>query len=72
MNDKAVLIITRVFLVVIGAVFLASGIFTFFDPHTMGQALGIAPLNASGETEILATYGGLVVGTGFAGAGRPF
>ncbi len=26
--------------------------------------MGIAPLNASGETEIRATYGGLVVGSG--------
>ena len=64
MTDKAVLIVERVFLAVIGTVFLVSGIFTFFDPHAMGEALGIAPLNASGETEIRATYGGLVVGTG--------
>ena len=64
MNDKTVLIITRIFLAVIGIIFLASGVFTFFDPHTMGEALGIAPLNASGETEIRATYGGLVIGSG--------
>ena len=64
MTDKSVLIVERVFLAVIGVVFLVSGIFTFFDPQTMGEALGIAPLNASGETEIRATYGGLVVGSG--------
>ena len=64
MSEKIVLNITRIFLVVIGLVFLTSGVFTFFDPHTMGEALGIAPLNASGETEIRATYGGLVVGSG--------
>lgn len=64
MNDKIVLNITRVFLATIGLIFLASGIFTFFDPHAMGEALGIAPLNASGETEIRATYGGLVIGSG--------
>ena len=64
MSDKSVLIVERVFLAFIGVVFLVSGIFTFFDPQTMGEALGIAPLNASGETEIRATYGGLVVGTG--------
>ena len=64
MNDKVMLIVERVFLAVIGSVFIVSGIFTFFDPHAMGEALGIAPLNASGETEILATYGGLVVGSG--------
>ena len=64
MNDKIVLNITRVFLAAIGLIFLASGIFTFFDPHAMGEALGIAPLNASGETEIRATYGGLVIGSG--------
>ena len=64
MSDKSVLIVERVFLAFIGVVFLVSGIFTFFDPQTMGEALVIAPLNASGETEIRATYGGLVVGTG--------
>lgn len=64
MNEKAVVVVTRVFLTVIGVIFLASGIFTFFDPHAMGEAMGIAPLNASGETEIRATYGGLVVGSG--------
>ena len=64
MNDKTILTIERIFLAVIGIIFMASGIFTFFDPHTMGQALGIAPMNASGETEIRATYGGLVVGSG--------
>ena len=64
MNDKIILIIERVFLAVIGSIFLVAGIFTFFDPHTMGEALGIMPMNASGETEIRATYGGLVVGSG--------
>ena len=64
MNDKVVLMIERVFLAVIGVVFIVSGIFTFFHLPMMGAALGIAPLNASGETEILATYGGLVVGSG--------
>ena len=64
MNDKTILTIERIFLAIIGIIFMASGIFTFFDPHTMGQALGIAPMNASGETEIRATYGGLVVGSG--------
>ena len=64
MSDKNMLIIERVFLAVIGAIFMASGIFTFFDPQTMGEALGIMPMNASGETEIRATYGGLVVGSG--------
>lgn len=64
MNDRTVLLVERVFLAVIGVVFMVSGIFTFFEPQMMGEALGIAPLNASGETEIRATYGGLVVGSG--------
>ncbi|MDE0153460.1 MAG: DUF4345 family protein [Gammaproteobacteria bacterium] len=64
MDDKKVLTLTHIFLVIIGIIFLASGIFTFVDPHTMGEALGIAPMNPSGETEIRATYGGLVVGSG--------
>ena len=45
MNDKTILLIERIFLAVIGTIFLGSGIFTFFDPHTMRQALSIAPLN---------------------------
>ena len=64
MKDKTMLTVERVFLAMIGTIFMASGIFTFFDPHTMGEALGIMPMNASGETEIRATYGGLVVGSG--------
>ena len=44
--------------------FLGSGIFTLFDPQAMGEALGIAPVDISGETEIRATYGGLVIGAG--------
>lgn len=54
----------RVYLAVAGLVFLGSGAFTFFDPHAMGAALGIAPVDGSGVTEIRATYGGLVVGCG--------
>lgn len=58
------MIAQRIFLGVFGGIFLAAGIFTFIDPHAMGEALGIAPVDYSGETEIRATYGGLVVGTG--------
>ena len=54
----------RIYLGVVGLIFIGSGIFTFFDPHAMGEALGIAPVDISGETEIRATYGGLVVGCG--------
>ena len=54
----------RIFLGIAGTVFLVSGTFTFFDPHAMGAALGIAPIDGSGVTEIRATYGGLVVGCG--------
>ena len=54
----------RIYLGVFGTIFLVSGIFTFFNPEAMGTALGIAPVNVSGETEIRATYGGLVVGSG--------
>ena len=54
----------RIYLGVFGTIFLVSGIFTFFDPEAMGAALGIAPVNVSGETQIRATYGGLVVGSG--------
>lgn len=58
------MIAQRIYLGVFGVIFLASGIYTFFDPHAMGEALGIAPIDFSGETEIRATYGGLVGGSG--------
>ena len=54
----------RIYLGVVSTIFLVSGIFTFFNPQAMGEALGIAPVDISGETEIRATYGGLVVGSG--------
>ena len=56
--------VQRIYLGVVGALFVASGIFAFIDPHTMGQSLGIAPVDLSGETEIRATYGGLTAGIG--------
>ena len=54
----------KVHLAIVGLIFVVSGVLTFFDPQTMGDALGIAPLNASGEMEIRASYAGLVVGSG--------
>ena len=45
----------RIYLGVVSTIFLVSGIFTFFNPQAMGEALGIAPVNISGETEIRAT-----------------
>ena len=62
MADKSILLIERIFPSIVGTLIVASGKFTFFDPDAMGETLGIAPLNASGDTEIGATYGGLVVG----------
>lgn len=54
----------KIYLGLVGGIFVASGLFAYIDPHTLGQAMGIAPLEPSGLTEIRATYGGLVVGIG--------
>lgn len=54
----------KIYLGVVGGIFVASGLFAVIDPHTVGQAMGIAPVDASGVTEIRATYGGLVAGIG--------
>ena len=43
---------------------MVTGTFTFFDPNAMGELLGVSPIGQAGETEIRATYGGLVVGSG--------
>lgn len=40
MNEKVVVAGTRVFLILIGVVFLGAGIFTFFDPQAMGRRWG--------------------------------
>ena len=54
----------RIYLGVTGALFVASALFAFLDPHGLGAWLGIAAAGASGVTEIRATYGGLVLGIG--------
>ena len=54
----------RIYLGVVGGIFIASGLFAFIDPTALGHWLGIGPVDLSGETEIRATYGGLVVGIG--------
>lgn len=54
----------KIYLAVVGGIFLASALFAYVDPHTLGQAMGIAPADPSGVTEIRATYGGLVAGIG--------
>ena len=54
----------RIYLGVMGLLYLASAAFAFLDPQGIGAWLGIASLEASGHTEIRATYGGLMLGTG--------
>ena len=54
----------KIYLAVVGGIFVASAVFAFIDPHTLGAAMGIAPADPSGVTEIRATYGGLVAGIG--------
>ncbi len=54
----------KIYLAVVGGIFVASALFAYVDPHTLGLAMGIAPADASGVTEIRATYGGLVAGIG--------
>lgn len=54
----------KIYLAVVGGIFAASALFAYIDPYTLGQAMGIAPADPSGVTEIRATYGGLVAGIG--------
>ena len=54
----------KIYLAVVGGIFVASAVFAYIDPYTLGQAMGIAPADPSGVTEIRATYGGLVAGIG--------
>ena len=54
----------RIYLAAVGGIFAASGLFAYFDPLAMAEFLGITAVDPSGETEIRATYGGLVLGIG--------
>lgn len=54
----------KIYLGVVGGLFVASGLFAFIDPQALGAWLGIGPVDPSGMTEIRATYGGLVTGIG--------
>ena len=54
----------KIYLAVVGGIFVASALFAYVDPHALGLAMGIAPADPSGVTEIRATYGGLVAGIG--------
>ena len=54
----------RIYLGVMAALYFASALYAYLDPAALGEWLGIASLEASGHTEIRATYGGLVLGTG--------
>ena len=54
----------KIYLAVVGGIFVASAVFALIDPHTLGAAMGIAAADPSGVTEIRATYGGLVAGIG--------
>ena len=54
----------KIYLAVVGGIFVASALFAYIDPFTLGEAMGIAPADPSGVTEIRATYGGLVAGIG--------
>ena len=52
----------RIYLGIVAGIFIVSGLFAFIDPQAMGEWLGIAAIDVTGETEIRATYGGLVLG----------
>lgn len=54
----------KIYLAIVGGIFIASAVFALIDPHTLGAAMGIAAADPSGVTEIRATYGGLVAGIG--------
>lgn len=54
----------KIYLAAVGGIFVASALFAYIDPYTLGEAIGIAPADPSGVTEIRATYGGLVAGIG--------
>ncbi len=54
----------RIYLAVVGGIFAASGLWACIDPLATVEFLGITAVDLSGETEIRATYGGLVLGIG--------
>ena len=51
----------RIYLGIVGGIFIASGLFAFIDPHAMGEWLGIAAIDVTGETGIAANQGIAIV-----------
>ena len=54
----------KIYLGLVGGIFVVSGLFAYIDPIGLGEAMGLAPLGPSGLTEIRATHGGIGVGIG--------
>ena len=54
----------RIYLGIAGAAFMVTALFAFIDPDSMAAFAGLAAVDASGETEIRAIYGGLTAGIG--------
>ena len=54
----------RVFLVIVGAIMVVSGIAALINPNGIAESLGIAAVDIAGHSELRATYGGLTLGWG--------
>ena len=54
----------RIYLGIAGVAFMITALFAFIDPDSMAAFAGLAAVDAAGETEIRAIYGGLSGGIG--------
>ncbi len=54
----------QIYLAVFGVVFVVSGVVALINPDGTARALGIAAIDITGQSEIRATYGGLILGWG--------
>ncbi len=55
---------TRIFLGVIGAMWLGYGLWCFVDPGYLREAAGVAFISTTGNVDLRATYGGLQMAIG--------
>jgi len=54
----------RLIIGLLGALWVAYGLYCFADPSTLRESAGVAALGATGTVDLRATYGGLAVAVG--------
>lgn len=54
----------RIYLFIVGVVFVVAGVAALIAPERIADSLGLAAIELAGQSELRATYGGLPLGWG--------